>query len=164
MDNKMGATGAYCLCPVLRSEDTEETHSHLFFQCAYSKFVQGKLLNWMGYSRQIGHWDDEIAWLTHKANNRSSKGAVVGFVFATIVYHLWLERKDRRIQQISRRSYDIIKEIALQLHLQARDVVNESIHQRGWLLHQLIFSHWRKLLHLYPSQNVRSLVADSGVG
>lgn len=72
-------------------------------QPSYSKEVWGKLLSWMSITRQNNHWDNEVSWLSQKVNNRSSTGAVLWFLFTALVYHIWVERNNRRFQQTKRK-------------------------------------------------------------
>ncbi|XP_059306387.1 uncharacterized protein LOC132057800 [Lycium ferocissimum] len=94
-----------------------ETHKHLFFECNYASFVWQTLLHWTGIRRQIGTWDEEVQWMSRRVTSSSPKWAILGFVFTSVVYHIWMERNARRFQQQHRSNVDRTREIPLQLHI-----------------------------------------------
>ncbi|XP_070034881.1 uncharacterized protein LOC142175204 [Nicotiana tabacum] len=114
---------------VLCIDSYMETQSHLFFECPYSSYIRKKLLLWVGVNRQIGQWESEIGWLSLKVNNMNPTGAILGFLFAAAVYHIWMERNLRRCQQTT--TDNRVKEITLQLQIAGQRRRNGSIF---WIL------------------------------
>ncbi|XP_075098948.1 uncharacterized protein LOC142175847 [Nicotiana tabacum] len=102
---------------VLCSTDAEETLTHLFFECSYSKTKWQKLLQWIGIQRQVRSWNEELAWLANITRNKHPRTVIIAFIFAATVYHVWMERNSRRFQQLKKTTTERLKEIALQLHI-----------------------------------------------
>ncbi|XP_019227287.1 PREDICTED: uncharacterized protein LOC109208612 [Nicotiana attenuata] len=63
---------------VLCRADAEETHTHLFFDCDYSKQMWSSFLCWTGESSQVGTWEEEIERLTTKQCNSKTHAEVLG--------------------------------------------------------------------------------------
>ncbi|XP_060202387.1 uncharacterized protein LOC132630805 [Lycium barbarum] len=102
---------------VMCSSGLEETHSHLLFDCLYSKFIWSTLLMWMDYTRTIGSWNEEVRWLSSLIRQTKAKTFMLGFLFAATVCVVWIERNNRRLNQLERRPQKIVREIVLQLHI-----------------------------------------------
>ncbi|XP_019237338.1 PREDICTED: uncharacterized protein LOC109217530 [Nicotiana attenuata] len=102
---------------VLCTSGKDETMEHLFFECAYSKFVWDQLLQLFEINRTVGNWQEEVNWMTMKTKKRDMKWTILGNAFAATVYQIWRERNFRRFQQISRESKDLVRDIVLHLHM-----------------------------------------------
>ncbi|XP_016499380.1 uncharacterized protein LOC107817991 [Nicotiana tabacum] len=102
---------------VLCERDIEETHDHLFFECTYSQSLWKGMLGWLRYQRSVANWEDELKWLSANANNRNPRKTILGVVFAATVYHIWMERNDRRFQNQKREAKDRAKDITIQVHI-----------------------------------------------
>ncbi|XP_019223575.1 PREDICTED: uncharacterized protein LOC109205322 [Nicotiana attenuata] len=85
-------------CSVPRA-DVEETHTHLFFECDYSRQMWSSFLRWTGESKQAGTWEEEIARLTTKQCNSKAHAEVLGWLLAATVYYVRSERNARRFQE-----------------------------------------------------------------
>ncbi|XP_070003400.1 uncharacterized protein LOC142165733 [Nicotiana tabacum] len=101
----------------LCGRDIEETHDHLYFECSYSQSLWKGILRWLEYQRTTGKWETKLQWLIANVNNRNLRKALLEVVFAVVVYNIWMERNDRRFQQLSREAKDRAKEIALQVQI-----------------------------------------------
>ncbi|XP_019235475.1 PREDICTED: uncharacterized protein LOC109215818 [Nicotiana attenuata] len=101
---------------VLCNADTEETHTHLFFECDYSRKMWSSFLRWIGDNRQVGTWEEEIERLTTKQCNSRAHAEVLGWLLAATVYHVWNERNARRFQEQQQECASRLREITIQLH------------------------------------------------
>lgn len=100
----------------LCERDTEETHDHLFFDYVYSKTLWQAMLQRLKCQRTTGTWETEIQWLAANVNSRNPRKIILGVVFATVVYNIWMERNNRRFQRTTRDAKDRAKEISIQVH------------------------------------------------
>ncbi|XP_075092363.1 uncharacterized protein LOC142172600 [Nicotiana tabacum] len=82
----------------LCGRDIEETHDHLYFECSYSQCLWKGMLRWLEYQRTTGNWETKVQWLIANVNNRNPRKALLGVVFAAVVYNIWMERNERRFQ------------------------------------------------------------------
>lgn len=101
---------------ILCQSDTVESHSHLFFNCSYSRYLWQTLLTWMSINRQLTDWDSEVHWLSSLRSARATT-MILGFILAAVVYHFWIERNSRGFTQVAKDSTVRVKEIVLQLHI-----------------------------------------------
>ncbi|XP_060201903.1 uncharacterized protein LOC132630338 [Lycium barbarum] len=81
-----------------------ETMENLCFGCRYSRFIWLTLLTWLGITRSIGSWVEEIVWLSKHVNNNRPRASVLGFIVAATIYHIWIERNARRFKAKARPS------------------------------------------------------------
>ncbi|XP_019230130.1 PREDICTED: uncharacterized protein LOC109211084 [Nicotiana attenuata] len=102
---------------VLCERDLTETHEHLFFECSYSNKLWESMLTWLGYHRRTQDWEEEVNWLIKNVNNRNPKRAILGVVFAAVMYNIGMERNNRRFQQCKKTVQDRAKDIAVQIHV-----------------------------------------------
>ncbi|XP_016446187.1 uncharacterized protein LOC107771350 [Nicotiana tabacum] len=105
---------------VLCGGDIEETHDHLYFECPYSQSLWTGMLEWLSYQRKVENWEDEVQWLTTNVNNRNPRKTLLGVVFAAVVYHIWIERNERRFQNQRREVKDRAKDIVMQVHIKGQ--------------------------------------------
>nr|XP_016511047.1 PREDICTED: uncharacterized protein LOC107828276 [Nicotiana tabacum] len=84
---------------VLCMSDTEETHSHLFFECEYSRQLWSSFLRWTRECSQVRSWEEEVERLTTKRCNNKAHAEVLRWLLAATVYHIWSERNARRFQE-----------------------------------------------------------------
>ncbi|XP_019258555.1 PREDICTED: uncharacterized protein LOC109236788 [Nicotiana attenuata] len=101
---------------VLCDTNEEESMEHIWFGCRYAKTIWYTLVNWLNEKHQIGTWDDEIKWLTSRNPSRTC-GEILVFLFTAMVYHVWIERNNRRFQGKAVEARQKIKDIVLELHL-----------------------------------------------
>ncbi|XP_019241017.1 PREDICTED: uncharacterized protein LOC109221005 [Nicotiana attenuata] len=101
---------------VLCRTDAEETHSHLFFACDYSRQIWSSFLSRTGESSQVGNWEEEIERLATKQCNSKTHAEVLGWLLAATVYHVWKERNARRFQEQQQECVSRLREITIQLH------------------------------------------------
>ncbi|XP_070005106.1 uncharacterized protein [Nicotiana sylvestris] len=77
---------------ILCNSGKDETMSHLFFDCQFSRNMWNILLNWMGERHQIGTWDEEVLWLMKRTKNGRPRNSILAFLYAAVIYHTWIER------------------------------------------------------------------------
>ncbi|OIS96633.1 hypothetical protein A4A49_60679, partial [Nicotiana attenuata] len=76
----------------------DEHFEHLFFDCSYTKTIWQRLLNWLGYPRQIRTWTEELQWVTTYARQKKGIGTIIAVVFGMLIYLLWRDRNMIRFQ------------------------------------------------------------------
>ncbi|KAL0282162.1 UNVERIFIED_CONTAM: hypothetical protein Sradi_7269400 [Sesamum radiatum] len=90
-----GQQGADC---VLCNDASAESHSHLFFNCVYSRRCLAVLefsvrFKWPGFDWQLG-----ILWASRRWRGAHLLNVASRSLLASVVYHLWLERNNRRFK------------------------------------------------------------------
>ncbi|XP_074271485.1 uncharacterized protein LOC141595419 [Silene latifolia] len=73
----------------------EETHYHLFFNCAFSGTVSQNLLEWLRIPRHGLQLLDELQWIVQYGTNKGWRTALFKTTIATAVYELWREHNGR---------------------------------------------------------------------
>ncbi|GJX90332.1 reverse transcriptase zinc-binding domain-containing protein [Tanacetum coccineum] len=101
------------LCPLCSM--INDSHSHLFFLCEYSKKVWGKVAEKMNLNKIEYKWDDIINELAGKKNGNNIWSAVRRLSLAAVVYFIWQER-NQRIFRGDKRDADVLF-----------DTINETI-------------------------------------
>ncbi|XP_070040460.1 uncharacterized protein [Nicotiana tomentosiformis] len=81
-------------CPLCLTQN--ESINHIFFQCDMSIQVWCKLLQWQGINRAAMPWLEELKWAEDYARGRSATAEIYRMTLASGVYHLWIERNQRR--------------------------------------------------------------------
>ncbi|XP_074277530.1 uncharacterized protein LOC141601160 [Silene latifolia] len=91
------ASFGYCqeqLCCICESSD--ETQSHLFFQCEYNQRVLQEVKKWCGFRIDV-----TMAGLALTGNNiKGLKQQVHCQLWASCHYHVWLERNSVRVNAV----------------------------------------------------------------
>ncbi|XP_075095270.1 uncharacterized protein LOC142173556 [Nicotiana tabacum] len=65
-----------------------ESLAHLFFTCETTAQLWKKLLNWIGVTRNLMVWEDELQWGMQHASRSSSRVEVYRMLLAVAVYHV----------------------------------------------------------------------------
>ncbi|XP_019228498.1 PREDICTED: uncharacterized protein LOC109209643 [Nicotiana attenuata] len=99
---------------------TMETLDHLYFECPHTRLLWDRILKWLGTTRIIGSWQDEIAWISSIAKGKNEKAEITTAAFAMVVYCIWRERNSIRFQKGRYMVDETCKEIALHMHIQGR--------------------------------------------
>ncbi|XP_060200721.1 uncharacterized protein LOC132628987 [Lycium barbarum] len=68
-----------------------ETQEHLLFHCCFSKKVWQEMLSWLGWSRNVGNWEQEYTWVQQTAKGRRPQHVLLEACFATTVYGIWID-------------------------------------------------------------------------
>ncbi|GJS40164.1 hypothetical protein Tco_0565207 [Tanacetum coccineum] len=94
-------------CLLCKSQ--QDSHEHLFFECAYSSSVWQNVLNVAGISGVSSQWDDIMLWLLPISKSNTVISIVGRLIVAATSYFLWRERNDRihgkgdkKVEQVSK--------------------------------------------------------------
>ncbi|KAL0455357.1 UNVERIFIED_CONTAM: polyprotein [Sesamum latifolium] len=80
---------------VLCSGRAIESHDHLFFQCEYSRACLRVLKAKVQFAIPLMEWE-RVIWASRRWRGRHPWTAASRALFASLVYHLWMERNRRR--------------------------------------------------------------------
>ncbi|XP_060195114.1 uncharacterized protein LOC132624337 [Lycium barbarum] len=100
---------------------TQETLSHLYFECSITKGLWCRLLVWLGYTRKIGDWKYEVKWISHIARHKSGHCSITCCIFGMLVALVWRERNLLRFQSTQFLPDRLCREIAQPIHIQGRN-------------------------------------------
>ncbi|GJS68511.1 reverse transcriptase zinc-binding domain-containing protein [Tanacetum coccineum] len=107
--DKIKQWGSYdVMCCALCRKDSD-AHSHLFFECEYSKEFWGKVLEKMGVFGSTYKWNDIVAEMSRKFNRNSIKCIIRRLCFAASVYLVWQERNNRIFRDEIRSTEELFK-------------------------------------------------------
>ncbi|XP_057800135.1 uncharacterized protein LOC131015733 [Salvia miltiorrhiza] len=113
---------ACCLC-----SQGNESLNHLFFVCPYSANVWDKLAMWCGVQRKAGAWDDEVEYLERQGASKTGKQLMYRLLVATIVYHIWRERNERRFNSKASHAESVVRQC--QLMMVVRGELHPKVHK-----------------------------------
>nr|GEU73642.1 hypothetical protein [Tanacetum cinerariifolium] len=109
---------------ILRSEN--ESHSHLFFSCAYSKKLWERLKPMAMMENMSNVSLSVVSSIVNKTANNSIWSVIERLVFGATIYSLWLERNSRIYNQIDRTVDSIFKQVVSTVRLKHRGLVFKS--------------------------------------
>lgn len=87
--------------------NAEESVSHLFFSCQFSRAVLLEVAEWLGISYILANNSTWRAWLGHCSEGNSVRKGVWLAGIVAVVYWVWQERNCRRHEQVHR-GYDLL--------------------------------------------------------
>jgi hypothetical protein len=90
-------------CYFCRQE--EETHGHLFFACAWTSTLWGKVKYWLRLTRNMANLTSAIRAMNNNKKGLQSRMKRVGL--ALVVYIIWEER-NRRVFENAGKSIDVL--------------------------------------------------------
>ncbi|KAL2246360.1 UNVERIFIED_CONTAM: hypothetical protein Sindi_2904200 [Sesamum indicum] len=90
--------GACILC----DEGSTETHSHLFFQCRFSRQCLIEIRRRIRFQWPNKDWETNIEWATKKWRGKHIVNIAYRTLLAACVYHIWRERNLRRFEHTER--------------------------------------------------------------
>ncbi|KAL2935182.1 hypothetical protein RDABS01_018300 [Bienertia sinuspersici] len=82
------------LCVFCQSAD--KTIEHLFFGCQFTQDVWQRVLNKLGYKRNVTNHNNEIDYAVRSSRRKSDKAKVYCKLFAEYIYAIWLQTNNRR--------------------------------------------------------------------
>ncbi|KAM3232817.1 hypothetical protein P3L10_018176 [Capsicum annuum] len=100
-------------------DEEMEDHQHLFFKCLTSGDIWQRILNWQGVTRGSMRWREEVQWANLHAKGILAKTAVFRMSLTATVYHIWMERNHRILQQRKQQREAISRQIIQDLHCRA---------------------------------------------
>lgn len=83
-----------CICGSI-----DETHSHVFFECSYSKQVMIHILNWIGVTyrqRTLPQW---LMWIRRCFKGAKTRRGISITSIHVVAYHVWIVRNIAYWQQ-----------------------------------------------------------------
>ncbi|OIT22383.1 hypothetical protein A4A49_59473, partial [Nicotiana attenuata] len=95
-----------------------EAFEHLYFGCPKTNKLWDRVLKWLGITRQIGSWQDELNWISRLARRKNCKAEITTATFAMVVYCIWRERNSIRFNKGRYNMDELCKEIAIHIHIQ----------------------------------------------
>ncbi|XP_060195398.1 uncharacterized protein LOC132624669 [Lycium barbarum] len=86
-----------------------ESLPHLFFECPFSAELWHSLLRWLGITRKVLPWREELAWINSNVKGKGAAVIIFRMATACCIYHLWQEKnwwifqhKSKSVQAICR--------------------------------------------------------------
>ncbi|GJU67409.1 RNA-directed DNA polymerase, eukaryota, reverse transcriptase zinc-binding domain protein [Tanacetum coccineum] len=104
-----------------RSEN--ESHSHLFLSCAYSKRLWERLKPMEMMDNMSNIWPSVISSIVNKPANNTIWSVIQRLVFGVAIYLLWLERNSRIYNQVDRTVDSIFEQVVSNVRLKLRGLV-----------------------------------------
>ncbi|KAL0455382.1 UNVERIFIED_CONTAM: hypothetical protein Slati_0877400 [Sesamum latifolium] len=77
-----------------------ESHAHLFFQCEYSRVCLRILEAEVRFRVPWFGWQHTIVWSSRRWRGKHPWNATSRALFASVVYHIWMERNKRRFGNV----------------------------------------------------------------
>ncbi|GJZ78963.1 putative RNA-directed DNA polymerase [Tanacetum coccineum] len=108
-------------CLLCRSEN--ESHSHLFFPCAYSKRLWERLKPMALMENMSNVWPSVISSIVNKTAYNTIWSVIQRLVFGAAIYSLWLERNSRIYNQVDRTVDSIFEQVVSTVRLKLRGLV-----------------------------------------
>ncbi|OIT24320.1 hypothetical protein A4A49_65616, partial [Nicotiana attenuata] len=94
-----------------------EDFDHLYFGCPKTNSLWYRMLRWLGFTRQIGSWQNEILWISNQSRSKNWKAEVTTVTFAIVVYCIWRERNSIRFNKGRYNIDEVCKEMAIHIHI-----------------------------------------------
>ncbi|KAL2249911.1 UNVERIFIED_CONTAM: hypothetical protein Sindi_2464800 [Sesamum indicum] len=125
---------------VLCNEDDLETHTHLFFQCHYSRRCLTAIRQTIRFLWPNKEWKLDIEWASRKWRGKHIINMTLLALLGSYVYHIWRERNLRRFKHTARTPVTltslIIEDVRLQiLSINLPNSVSTSALYRLWRIH-----------------------------
>ncbi|KAL2235490.1 UNVERIFIED_CONTAM: LINE-1 reverse transcriptase [Sesamum indicum] len=87
---------------ILCKEGEIETHSHLFFQCRFSRQCLTAIRRKVRFHWPNRDWANDIEWASRRWRGKHIVNIAYQALLAFSVYHIWRERNLRRFEHIER--------------------------------------------------------------
>ncbi|XP_019251098.1 PREDICTED: uncharacterized protein LOC109230014 [Nicotiana attenuata] len=114
-----------CLC-----NEADESHTHLFCECSFTKAVRGRLMQWLRIQVSPNHtYTQMMAWITTQAKGKSCAARVMKMVYAEHIYGIWRERNSRIFEEISRTTEQVAREVACVCNARAQGGMRAKLQQ-----------------------------------
>lgn len=96
--------------------EKNESVSHLYFECAYSREVVTQVAAWLGLSSVPFTHSRWCVWMEHCSRSRSVQANCWVSGLTAVVYWLWGERNCRRHGRGARSSAELVRQILQELN------------------------------------------------
>ncbi|XP_074293059.1 uncharacterized protein LOC141619963 [Silene latifolia] len=117
MDN-LTTRGLFIINRCVLYKAANESYSHLFFSCSFSKTLWERILHWLGLPHHSTDFKNELVWSLHRKHIRHWKNGWFRSCLAAACYHLWSERNIRLFQGIERPVDKLLRTIKFQISVQ----------------------------------------------
>ncbi|KAL2237569.1 UNVERIFIED_CONTAM: hypothetical protein Sindi_0948600 [Sesamum indicum] len=87
---------------ILCNEGATETHTHLFFQCRFSRQCLTAIRRMVIFSWPNRDWITDISWASQRWRGKHIVNMSYRALLASCVYHIWRERNLRRFEHTER--------------------------------------------------------------
>ncbi|XP_074293407.1 uncharacterized protein LOC141620435 [Silene latifolia] len=94
LDNLAGK-GLHIINRCILCKQDNETHAHLFFNCAFSKQIWEGIQSWLKISGRSSDAQTELLWSSDRRHTRHWKNGWMRASIAATCYYLWDERNSR---------------------------------------------------------------------
>lgn len=94
-----------CLC-----NQDKETIDHLFFACSYVQSLWRAVTSWCGINRLPRCWREEQVYLFTQCTTKSGSQILYRSVISVLIYHIWKERNQRRLQDRKRLVEEVVEQ------------------------------------------------------
>ncbi|CAK8578548.1 unnamed protein product [Lathyrus sativus] len=107
-----------CFC------ETEETITHLFFECPTMKGIWKDVLDWIGVRHEPKSWNQELNWILQHGTGKGKKSALIRLAVTETLYGLWMYRNHNCFGKAKDNNF-------------IRSNIIDMITYRGWYSHKL---------------------------
>ncbi|KAL2247989.1 UNVERIFIED_CONTAM: hypothetical protein Sindi_2651200 [Sesamum indicum] len=87
---------------ILCDDDTAETHTHLFFQCRFSRRCLTAVRQQIRFAWPNREWARDVEWASRKWRGKHIVNVAYRALLGACIYHIWRERNLRRFEQTHR--------------------------------------------------------------
>ena len=109
--DRLHKVGIHCdqTCTLCKKEN--ETHSHLFFTCEYSKAVWTGAMQWSNMNINACNWQIVMQYIQSQCNGNNGTHQMSRLVLSITQYMIWKERNARRFQDIHQSVHELLNQI-----------------------------------------------------
>ncbi|KAL2251969.1 UNVERIFIED_CONTAM: putative mitochondrial protein [Sesamum indicum] len=86
----------------LCDEGAEETHTHIFFRCRYSRGCLAAIRHHIRFAWPNREWSRDVEWASRKWRGKHIVNVAYRALLGACIYHIWRERNLRRFEHTHR--------------------------------------------------------------
>lgn len=141
------------VCKLCGQED--ESRSHLFIMCSFSKQVWKQVLMLCGIMRNVQDWNYELFWAVKNSKGKTLSARILQSAWCAFIYEIWRERNAWVHSGIASGSeVNLEKKLNLMLNsdVRIRNITCNDVNRgllENWGLHENIFDRWVKMYRRY---------------
>ncbi|KAL2230901.1 UNVERIFIED_CONTAM: hypothetical protein Sindi_1684500 [Sesamum indicum] len=87
---------------ILCDEGAAETHTHMFFQCRYSRGCLAAIRHHIRFAWPNREWTRDVEWASRKWRGKHIVNVAYRALLGACIYHIWRERNLRRFEHTHR--------------------------------------------------------------